>query len=435
MCNKKLKIKNNVLALYIKNYIFNKNSLYLDIKEFKKLIYSSNILIFDFLEINVKFPNNKYYIGIGKLKELSKYIKKIKCSLLVFNIKLKGSQEYNLKCFFKCNILDRTGLILNIFKKRTNTYLGKLQVELAYLNYLSTRLVRRWRHLERQRGGFRYISGPGEKQLEIDKRLIKSKIKKVNTCLCRIFFQRNKSSKLRNKYNIPVVSLVGYTNSGKSTLFNLLTESDVKVENKYFSTLDPFIKKIKLLDTHKSILLSDTVGFINNLPLDIVNAFRSTLNEINDSKLILHVVDISNLYFQRNINIVNKTLSFIKVFNSIPVIQIMNKIDKIKYFKEKIELDKNNFPYRIWVSAKYKNGINLILEVIRKFFYMIKIEYNICVPVNLTYEIRKFLYSNNLVKNEYSINGIDFYFKILLTKVDFYNFVNKFPFIKKFLIN
>ncbi len=406
----------------------------MDIKEFKKLIYSSSILIVDLLKINIKFPNNKYYLGIGKLNEINKYIKHLKCSLLVLNIGLKGSQEYNIKYFLKCDVLDRTGLILNIFKQRTNTYLGKLQVELAYLNYLSTRLVRKWDHLERQKGGFKYISGPGEKQLEIDRRLIKKKIKKVNTSLCKIFLQRSKSSKLRNKYNIPVVSLIGYTNSGKSTLFNLLTESNVLVEKKYFSTLDTFIKKIKLFDCDESILLSDTVGFINNLPFDIINAFRSTLNEINDSQLILHIIDVSNLYFQRNINIVNKTLSLMNILNHIPIIQIMNKIDKIKGCTEKIEFDKNNFPYRIWVSSKYKRGINFILKIICNYFSVIKKEYLICIPMDLTNKIRRFLYGNNFVKYEYSTNGIDVYFKILLTKIDFLKFLKKYPFIEKLII-
>ncbi len=421
-----LKNKNLVIYIYINKFnIIEEN-------EFKKLVLSSGILINKFIRINIKIPNRKYFFGIGKLNEIYNIIKKEKFSQLLINIVFKSTQEYNLKKIFKCSILNRTNIILNIFKKRAITNYGKLQVKLAYLNYLSTRLIRKWSHLERQRGGIKNISGPGEKQIEIDRRIIKKKIKKIKVNLKKINYQKNNSRELRKKYNIPIISLVGYTNSGKSTLFNLLTKSKLESKNNYFSTLDTYIRRIKNFNFYCDILLSDTIGFIRNLPKSISNAFKSTLYEINKSQLILHIVDISNIYFNNYINIVNNILNNIIYNKNIPVILVMNKIDKIKGFNNKNKINYNNFYEKIWISAKKKIGINLIYKIINSYLLLNKNKYNICIPINFVYLIKKFLYYKKCIINEWSYNGYDYYIDILLTKNEFVYLLKKYSFINKY---
>ncbi len=422
--------KKKNLAIFI--YVRKINNI--EKKEFKKLIISSGIFIDKFINIHVRYPNKKYYLGIGNLEKIYNIIKKYGFVKLLINFVLKSTQENNLKKFLKCSILNRTNIILNIFKKRANTSYGKLQVKLAYLNYLSTRLTRRWSHLERQKGGMKYISGPGEKQIEIDRRIIKKKIKNISFNINKISLQKDKSEKLRNKLNIPLISLVGYTNSGKSTLFNLLTNSDLKSDNVLFSTLDTYIKKIRRYKFYCDILISDTVGFIRNLPKNIFNAFKSTFSEILKSKLILHIIDISNIYFQDYINTVNIMLNNINIKN-IPIVQVMNKIDMLNNCNSKIEFNYENLPYKIWISAKKKLGINYIYDVIKIYLFSNLKKYKICIPLKLSFKIRKYLYKNNFINREWSYDGKYYFFEILLKEIDYYFFLKKFYFVKNFLIN
>ncbi len=419
---------NNCLAIFI--IYNNKKFIDLDIKEYKKLICSSDFLIIKFIKFSIKLPNSKYYIGLGKLIYIKYLIKKYNLSFLLFNIILKNNQEKNLKNFFNCKILDRTDIILNIFLKRANTYYGKLQVKLAFLNYLITKLVNRWSHLERQKGGVKNISGPGEKQIEIDKRIIKKKINLIKYKLYKINKQKNKSQDLRNISNIFTVSLVGYTNSGKSTLFNLLTDSKLDVSNNYFCTLDSYIRKMKNNKNINNILISDTIGFIKNLPLNILDAFKATLNEINNSNLILHIIDISNIYFLEYVNIVNLILENI-LYKKIPIIQIMNKIDIIKNYNPKIDNNLN----RIWISAKYNLGINLIINYINNFFLKFYNIYKICIPYKISFLLRNFLYKNNFVCKEYIKNSEMYFFVLKMTNLDFNRLLKIYPFINEYLIN
>lgn len=422
------KEKNLVIYIYI-----NKVNL-IDEKEFKKLILSSKRFINKFIRVNIKIPNKKYFFGIGKLYEIYNIIKKEKFNQILINIVFKSTQEYNLKKFLKCSILNRTNIILDIFKRRAITNYGKLQVKLAYLNYLSTRLIKRWTHLERQKGGIKKVSGPGEKQIEIDRRIIKKNIKNIKLNIKKINKQKNKSRKNIKKYNIPIVSLVGYTNSGKSTLFNLLTKSKIENKNNYFSTLDTYIRKIKIFKSNNNILLSDTIGFIRNLPKIISDAFKSTLYEINKSQIIFHIVDISNIYFINYINIVNNIIYSIIGDKKIPIILIMNKIDKIKNYIGKIEFNNENIPKKIWISAKKKIGINLILKVINYYLFKNKKKYNICVNINFLYIIKKFLFYKKCIINEWSLDGFDYYIDIFLTKNEFLYLLKKYNFIKKYKI-
>ncbi len=420
---------NNVLVVFI---YFNKLNI-IERNEFKQLIYSSGFNIKKMLEINIRYPNKKYFLGLGKIYELNLIIKKFNFKKLIINLVLKSTQEYNLKNILKCSILNRTFIILNIFKKRANTNYAKLQVELAYLNYLSTRLIRRWSHLERQRGGVKFISGPGEKQIEIDRRIIKKRIKTINNSIYKISNQKNKNIELRDRYNVPVISLVGYTNSGKSTLFNLLTNSNFKLCKGYFSTLDTYVRRINKFKFYSNVLLSDTIGFIHNLPNSIKYAFKSTLKEICYSKLILHIIDSSNLYFLECINTVNYILDDINI-NNIPVIQVMNKIDKLKNFEIKIDLNNLNFPIRIWISAKYNFGIDFLYDIINFYLFSDRKKYLIYVPSNLSILLRNILYKKKIFFKEWSNNGKNYYFSIFMSNYSFKNLFKKYSFIKKYLI-
>ncbi len=409
-------------------YIYKKYINLIEKKEFIKLILSLGIKFFKFINIRINIPNNKFFFGKGKILELKKIFKKNKYNLLLINIDLKYSQENNIKKILNCKILNRTNIILNIFKSRANTNYGKLQVKLAYLKYLSTRLVNRWNHLERQKGGIKFISGPGEKQIEIDRRIIKRKIKNINIKLKKNILQRKNSERLRNKFNISKISLVGYTNSGKSTLFNLLTNNNYDCKNVFFSTLDVYIKKIVYFKFKYNILLSDTIGFIRNLPVNIFDAFKATLEEINNSKLIFHVVDSSNIYFNNNIFIVNSILSKINILN-IPIILIMNKIDKINIYNKSIDFN-NKIPYRIWISAKKNIGINFIYDIIDFYFFNFLKNYKILVPINLVNKIKKEIFFNKFIISEWNYNNNNYYINVMLKKKCFLKLIKKYPFIK-----
>ncbi len=422
MINNNFNINTKCLVIYIKDYNSNND---IDINEFQKLISSYNLVIKKFIKCIIKNPSSKYYFKIGNLCKFKLLINKYKLFTLVLNKTIKINQERNLIKYLKCNILDRTKIILNIFKERANTYFGKLQVKLAYLKYLSTRLVKRWSHLERQRGGLKSISGPGEKQIELDKRIIKKNIELINKKLYKIKSQKDKSQKLRKLSNIYTVSLVGYTNSGKSTLFNILTNSNFEPKQFIFSTLETYIRKVKISNlVNRNLLILDTIGFIKDIPSIILKAFESTLSEINNSNLILHVVDISDIYFNKYIIIVNKILE--KILNKyIPVIQIMNKIDKIKTLKPKVIFNKN---YKIFISAKYNLGIKYIFKYINKFFLHNFSIYNINISIDKYLIIKNFLYRNNFIISEKSKDGKLFYLKIKFNKIDVTRFLKKYPF-------
>ena len=236
-----------------------------------------------------KTPDPRFYLGQGKVAEVKAMVDAAGAELVIFNHSLSPSQERNLEKELACRVVDRTGLILDIFAQRARSFEGKLQVELAQLRHLSTRLVRGWTHLERQKGGIG-LRGPGETQLETDRRLLNNRIAQIGRRLEKVESQRNQGRKSRNKAEIPTVSLVGYTNAGKSTLFNRLTESGVYAADQLFATLDPTLRRIDLA-VDQTLVLVDTVGFISNLPHELIAAFRSTLQETVEASLLLHVID------------------------------------------------------------------------------------------------------------------------------------------------
>lgn len=321
--------------------------------------------------------NSRTYVGSGKLEEIKAYIEEHEIKLVIFDDELSPSQLRNLERELGCRILDRTNLILDIFAQRAKTAYAKTQVELAQYQYLLPRLTRMWTHLERQRGGIG-MRGPGESQIETDRRIILNKISLLKEQLKKI--DKQMASQRGNRGSLVRVSLVGYTNAGKSTLMNLLSKSDVFAENKLFATLDTTVRKVVIENV--PFLLSDTVGFIRKLPTELVESFKSTLDEVREADILLHVVDISHPDFEEQINAVNETLMDIGAKNK-PIFMIFNKIDAYNY-KEKSEYDfeeekPENIPLErlekmwvakensacIFISAKQKINI----EKLRKDLY------------------------------------------------------------------
>lgn len=275
------------------------------------------------------FPNSRTYVGKGKLEEIKTFVEDNGVELVIFDDDLSAKQVQNIESELKVKILDRTNLILDIFAKRAQTATARTQVELAQYQYLLPRLTRMWTHLERQRGGIG-MRGPGETQIETDRRIILDKISRLKTELKAI--DRQKSIQRKNRGKLTRIALVGYTNVGKSTLMNLLSKSDVFAENKLFATLDTTVRKV-IID-NLPFLLTDTIGFIRKLPTHLVDSFKSTLDEVRDADILVHVVDISHPQFEEQIEVVNKTLQEVCESKDKPMILVFNKIDAFTYKKK-----------------------------------------------------------------------------------------------------
>ena len=326
-------------------------------EEFISLVLSTGSVISGITYINVRTYNRNTLIGKGKIDELKKTISEEAFDLLVFSHDLIASQERNLEKILCCPVIDRTRLILDIFAKRAQSAAGKLQVELAQLNHLSTRLVRGWTHLERQKGGIG-LRGPGEKQLETDRRLLGIRIKTIKARLKKIEIQRAVNRKSRMK-SAKTVALVGYTNAGKSTLFNAITSSETYVADQMFATLDPLFRPLKSVNK-KQVIVSDTVGFIRDLPETLIQAFLSTLEELNSADLILHVLDVSDQNIYENKHSVEEMLKKINAHN-VPVINVCNKIDLVRSKSEIFSIDD-----AVQVSAQSGAGLDELTKYVTK---------------------------------------------------------------------
>jgi len=335
-----------------------------NLSEFKELVLSSGAEIMAITTTSRQRADPKYFIGSGKAKEIAELVKQYEADIVLFNHQLAASQERNLERLIECRVLDRTGLILDIFAQRARSFEGKLQVELAQLRHLSTRLVRGWTHLERQKGGIG-LRGPGETQLETDRRLLGLRIKQINKRLEKVKKQREQGRQSRQKAEISTVSLVGYTNAGKSSLFNVLSEDHVYVQDQLFATLDPTLRRVDLA-RDVSIILADTVGFIRHLPHDLVNAFRSTLQETAEAQLLLHVIDSADENRDANIHEVEKVLAQIGA-NEISTIQIMNKVD-LTGTKPRIDYADDGSVKRIWLSVASGEGLDLLKQTLIDLF-------------------------------------------------------------------
>ena len=304
-------------------------------------------------------PDPRFFIGRGKLEELSRTIADHGAELVLFNHALSPSQERNLERVLQVRVVDRTGLILDIFAQRARSYEGKLQVELAQLRHLATRLVRGWTHLERQKGGIG-LRGPGETQLETDRRLIGQRIRQIQQRLRRVETQRAQGRSARKKAELPTVALVGYTNAGKSTLFNALTGSKVYAADQLFATLDSTLRRIEL--DCGPVILADTVGFIRHLPHELVAAFRSTLQETCEAEVVLHVIDASSDRRAENIEAVYEVLADLGVEEG-RILEIYNKIDRLRR-APRLERDEDGRPKRVWLSAVTGEGMDLLDEAV-----------------------------------------------------------------------
>jgi GTP-binding protein HflX len=334
-----------------------------DPREFEELALSAGADPVAVLSGARATPSAKYFVGTGKLEELKSLVASHHAELVLFNHTLRPSQERNLEAALQCRVLDRTTLILDIFAQRARTYEGKLQVELAQLQHMATRLIRGWTHLERQKGGIG-LRGPGETQLETDRRLLRDRVKSIQTRLEKVRRQREQGRRSRTRAEIPVVSLVGYTNAGKSTLFNAITGAAVYVEDKLFATLDPTMRRVEIADVG-AVVLADTVGFISRLPHKLVDAFRATLEEAVNSDLLLHVVDGADPERVRNMDEVQKVLTEIGA-SEIPQLLVFNKIDLLSHMEPRVDRNDLGQPAAVWLSAQNHSGLTLLQEAIRE---------------------------------------------------------------------
>ena len=335
-----------------------------DLDEFKELVTSAGAEITAIATTSRNKPEAKYFVGVGKAREVAELVKQHEAEVVLFNHALTPSQERNLEALLECRVLDRTGLILDIFAQRARSFEGKLQVELAQLKHMMTRLIRGWTHLERQKGGIG-LRGPGETQLETDRRLLGLRVKQINKRLAKVRKQREQGRQSRLKAEIPTVSLVGYTNAGKSTLFNKLADDDVYVKDQLFATLDPTLRSLQIASDVK-VILADTVGFIRHLPHDLVNAFRSTLQETTEAQLLLHVIDASDENRDGNIFEVESVLEQIGA-DEVNLIQVMNKID-LAGTRPRIDTHNDGKIKRIWLSAVTGEGVDLLEKALADYF-------------------------------------------------------------------
>lgn len=367
-----------------------------DLQEFRELAVSAGAKIIEVVTGARRAPEPKYFVGSGKAEEIRDMVAASKVDLVIFNHVLSPGQERNLEKLLQCRVLDRTGLILDIFALRARSFEGKLQVELAMLKRMSTRLIRGWTHLERQAGGIG-LRGPGETQLETDRRLIRNKIKNIAGRIAKISKQREQGRRARKRAVIPTVALVGYTNAGKSTLFNRLTGADVYVANQLFATLDPTLRRVEYPDSGP-VILADTVGFIRHLPHDLVVAFKATLEEVAQADLLLHVIDASAADREAHIEQVNEVLNQIGA-DEVPRILVLNKIDLKPEISPKIDRDDQGNITRVYLSAVKNQGLNELISAIGEKIGQEMVEKTVELTP-LQAKLRSSLYEQNAVVAE-----------------------------------
>jgi GTPase len=380
--NKKESIKDRNLA---------RSRLDENVEELKSLTSSAGAEVEDILFTNQDKPHPRYFIGKGKLGEAKSIISSNRIELVIFDDEITATQQRNLQTALDTKVVDRTALILDIFAQRAHSSEGKLQVELAQLNYLLTRLTGKGVDLSRLGGGIG-TRGPGETKLEVDRRKIRNRISQLEKKIQKIYIQHNIQSKKREDEDVFKIAIVGYTNSGKTTLLNLLTEASGYVEDRLFSTLDSKTRRLKMLSDYK-VLISDTVGFIEKLPHQLIASFKSTLEEVKRSDLLLMVIDISKPGFENNILSVKNVLKEIKADNK-PAILVFNKIDRVN--KERISSVKVKYRESIFISALKKTGITEFYSKIKELIEKDYINMVVRIPYSDN-KIISFIYNNCMV--------------------------------------
>ena len=359
--------------------------------EFVELARSAGVMPQAQLKFRRRAPHPRFYFGRGQAEQIRHECIQHDVRLVVVDTDLRPSQERNLEAELECRVLGRTGLILDIFAQRARSHEGKLQVELAQLNYLSTRLVRGWSHLERQKGGIG-LRGPGETQLELDRRLLTQRIQALRRRLMLVERQRNQSRMRRRRAQLYHVALVGYTNAGKSTLFNCLTGSDVPAVDQLFATLDPIHRRLHL-DKGRDVVLSDTVGFIRDLPVELVRAFHSTLEELQECDLLLHVIDCSDERRAEHAAQVREVLMQIGA-GQVPVIEVYNKVDRLEPVEPASEA-----PNRVWLSARTGAGVEALCARMLQRIQAEESEVHLRLPL-AAYPLRAELYRVGQIEEE-----------------------------------
>jgi GTP-binding protein HflX len=347
------------------------------IAEFRELVTTAGAEILEVIVSTRQSVDAKYYVGTGKAEEIKHAVQVHEADVVVVDAALSPIQERNLEALVKARVLDRRTLILDIFAQRARSYEGQLQVELAQLKHMSTRLVRGWTHLERQKGGIG-MRGPGETQLETDRRLLNARVKSLKTKLDKVMRQRDQGRKQRKKSGTRMLALVGYTNAGKSTLFNLLTDAGVYAEDQLFATLDPTVRQFTAIPGSTAVI-SDTVGFVRDLPHELVAAFRATLQEAVDADLLLHVIDDSSPERRDHINEVNKVFSELQIDN-IPTIEVYNKIDQSGHPPE-WQKGSEGQPDKVWLSAQQNTGVDLLIKAIEERLHRTHLTIKFSLPM------------------------------------------------------